>query len=765
MTETAKCAKCGALLTPGAAPQGLCPRCLLAAAAGGTEASPMASDAAPKARRLADFEPPRAEDLGKHFPQLEILGLVGRGGMGAVYKARQTTLDRFVAIKILPPAVADDPRFAERFTREARALARLNHPNIVTIHEFGQAGQYYYITMEFVSGTNLRNAIRRATLNPREALAVVTQICDALQYAHEEGIVHRDIKPENILLDSKGRVKIADFGLAKLVGPETDLTSITQAGQVMGTPSYMAPEQRDRPDTVDQRADIYSLGVVFYEMLTGQLPVGNFQPPSQRVQVDVRLDQVVLHALEQEPERRYQQASQVKTDVESIAATKAPATSGASGASGGGWNSVWATLRNLRKSSKDEMLGGVCGGLGEHTPIPTWLWRALFVLVTIYTEVGLGAYILLWICLPAAATAEPVPGVTHGQPTAPGQAPPAGTAPPPGPGRARAIWATVVAIGLVLLAFVVPNLLPSPLFGALSPTAAWLIRVGGLAVLLLLAWGVSSLMRRKAGRFGWVLAVGLVLLFLGLAGLAVVAGFTVQGRPASPGQATAETGRGTPQGDKTGAAKSPKWSFSFFPGGCTAVFGVRGSGTELRQERVLAEFSDVELAAPATVQIVSGATCRCVVTGDDNLVPLITTTVTNGKLQIGNSKSIITNLPLSVRIEMPKLTGLRVEGNGDVSFAGVTDAQLKVEVDGTADVTGEGAVRELTATGNGCANLDLKALKAERVTTKTTGTGDIEVFASQSLKAEVSGAGDITYYGHPGQVSKSVSGTGEITAK
>ena len=148
------------------------------------------------------------------------------------------------------------------------------------------------------------------------------QICDALQFAHEAGIVHRDIKPENILLDAKGRVKIADFGLAKLLG-DAGPQHLTGTHQVMGTLHYMAPEQWERPRHVDHRADIYSLGVVFYEMLTGELPLGRFAPPSEKVQVDVRLDEVVLRALEKEPERRYQHASDVKTDVERITARPA----------------------------------------------------------------------------------------------------------------------------------------------------------------------------------------------------------------------------------------------------------------------------------------------------------------------------------------------------------------------------------------------------------------------------------------------------------
>ena len=175
--------------------------------------------------------------------------------------------------------------------------------------------------MEFVDGLTLRQLLDGGKLAPQEALAIVPQICEALQYAHDKGVVHRDIKPENILMDRGGQVKIADFGLAKLVGREAKDFTITGAGQVMGTPQYMAPEQIEHPQEVDHRADIYSLGVVFYQMLTGELPIGRFAPPSQKVQIDVRLDEVVLRALEKEPERRYQQASELKTHVETIATT------------------------------------------------------------------------------------------------------------------------------------------------------------------------------------------------------------------------------------------------------------------------------------------------------------------------------------------------------------------------------------------------------------------------------------------------------------
>ena len=238
--------------------------------------------------------------------------------MGAVYKARQPGLDRLVALKILPPEIAREPSFAERFTREARALARLSHSNIVTIHDSGQAGGFFYLVMEYVAGVNLREAILNGKLTAKEALLIVPQICDALQYAHDEGVVHRDIKPENVLIDGKGQVKVADFGLAKLLENGSEAAALTGAYQVMGTPRYMAPEQMEGAHDVDHRADIYSLGVVFYELLTGELPLGRFAPPSEKARIDARLDEVVLRTLEKEPGRRYQNASEIKTDVELI---------------------------------------------------------------------------------------------------------------------------------------------------------------------------------------------------------------------------------------------------------------------------------------------------------------------------------------------------------------------------------------------------------------------------------------------------------------
>ncbi len=276
------------------------------------------------AERAAEEERRVRAEIEDRLPDLELLELLGRGGVGYVYRARQKKLDREVALKVVSPGAAQQTDVAERFAREARALARLNHPNLVAVYDYGQDGPFSWLLMEYVDGSNLRDLLRAGKLEPAEALALVPKICDALQFAHDQGVVHRDVKPENILLDGKGGVKIADFGLAKLIGTPAALVTLTGSHQVLGTLRYMAPEQLDRPLEVDHRADIYSLGVVFYEMLTGEIPMGRFDPPSLRSAASPAVDDVVMRALEKEPERRYQRASEVKSDLESVEAGERP---------------------------------------------------------------------------------------------------------------------------------------------------------------------------------------------------------------------------------------------------------------------------------------------------------------------------------------------------------------------------------------------------------------------------------------------------------
>ena len=285
------------------------------------------------------FVAPSIKELERKFPQLEIIALIGRGGMGAVYKARQKELDRMVALKILPPGIGDEAAFAERFTREAKALARLNHPGIVTIHDFGRADGLYFFVMEFVDGVNLRQLLAGGRVSPREALAIVPEICDALQFAHDQGIVHRDIKPENILLDRRGRVKVADFGLVKIMATDTPPASeggaagpdegiqtpaaLTKEGKVLGTLApYMAPWSKQ---SIPKRWTIVRTstrwGWFFIRCSLANYRAKQIEAPSKKVHIDVRLDEVVLRALERKPSLRYQQVSEVKTKLETIAAT------------------------------------------------------------------------------------------------------------------------------------------------------------------------------------------------------------------------------------------------------------------------------------------------------------------------------------------------------------------------------------------------------------------------------------------------------------
>lgn len=264
------------------------------------------------------------EALAPFFPQLDILECLGRGGMGVVYKARQKSLNRLVALKLLAPERAAEPVFAARFEKEAQALAALNHPHIVGVHDFGVAGGFYYLLMEFVDGLNLRQLLQERRLSPPEALSIIPPLCEALQCAHSRGIVHRDIKPENLLLDKSGTVKIADFGIAKMLHSEVEGEAGEQrpshqplASMSFGTPDYAAPEQAGGQS--DHRADIYSLGVVLYEMLTGERPREQAEPPSKRVQVDVRIDEIVLRALEKPPELRFATAAEFRTQVQAAA--------------------------------------------------------------------------------------------------------------------------------------------------------------------------------------------------------------------------------------------------------------------------------------------------------------------------------------------------------------------------------------------------------------------------------------------------------------
>ena len=252
-----------------------------------------------------NYRAPTVNELGVLFPDLEVVELLGTGGMGCVFKAKQRKLDRTVALKILPRELARDDLFAERFSREARAMARLNHPNIVSIYDFGQAGDVYFLTMEYMDGMNLRELIDTGSLDPSQAVAIFIQVCHALAFAHAEGVIHRDIKPENILFTKQGHVALADFGLARLALDSNCEVSLTQTRQAMGTLNYMAPEQYEEPKSVDHRADIYAMGVLMYELMTGKVPRGSFPPVSSLLPDAPNVDAVINKALQVSPQERY----------------------------------------------------------------------------------------------------------------------------------------------------------------------------------------------------------------------------------------------------------------------------------------------------------------------------------------------------------------------------------------------------------------------------------------------------------------------------
>ncbi|MCB1279429.1 bifunctional serine/threonine-protein kinase/formylglycine-generating enzyme family protein [Prosthecobacter sp.] len=262
---------------------------------------------------------PMPQELARLLPvdNYTVEGFLGAGGMGAVYKGTQVRLQRKVAIKIMRRDRAKDQGFEERFRREALAMAQLNHPNIVNVIDYGEAGpEYLYIVMEFIDGTDLVNVIRSGQMTQETALKLLPQICDALQFAHDNGIVHRDIKPANILLTRDGRIKMADFGLAKRFDAENSYH--TQTGYGMGTPDYAAPEQFMGDANVDHRADIYALGVMIYQMVTGTLPRGAWKPPSEKAGVDSYWDHIVARALQTDPHERYASVSEIKTDLGGI---------------------------------------------------------------------------------------------------------------------------------------------------------------------------------------------------------------------------------------------------------------------------------------------------------------------------------------------------------------------------------------------------------------------------------------------------------------
>lgn len=273
--------------------------------------------------------------LQQRLPDYEIISLAGRGGMGSVYKARQKSLRRMVAIKVLPPELSEDElRFPDRFQGEAETMANLSHPGIVAVHDFGNAGDgLLYFVMEFIDGTDVARRIERnGALPVDEALRITRAVCDALDYAHRHGVIHRDIKPANVLIDGEGRVKVADFGLAKVAG-HSQQSGITRTNVAMGTQEFAAPEQLTPGAAVDHRADIYSLGVMLYQMLTGEIPRVMFKLPSRsRSELGTRFDALICKALETNPEDRFQSVEEFRQALDAGASRAAKGENALAGA-------------------------------------------------------------------------------------------------------------------------------------------------------------------------------------------------------------------------------------------------------------------------------------------------------------------------------------------------------------------------------------------------------------------------------------------------
>jgi len=322
MPAATSCTTCGTPLSESVL-AGLCPTCVRRFAMA-EDATP--GDTAAGARSVktppGGWEPPSVRDVAAVLPAgaYRVESLIGRGGMGAVYKGWQTSLERYVAIKILPRGLEDDGIcYAERFKAEAKAMARLTHPGIVTVFDAGQADGLLYFVMEFIEGTDVQALMAQGPLPPERALAITSDVCDALAFAHDSGIVHRDIKPSNIMLDRSGRVKVSDFGLAKVVAQES--AGFTRTNLVMGSPDFMAPETMTGAANVDHRADLYAVGVMLYAMLTRQTPRGKYVLPSRLVpQLDKRLDRIVDRALQPDRDARYSSAIELKTAIEPVLA-------------------------------------------------------------------------------------------------------------------------------------------------------------------------------------------------------------------------------------------------------------------------------------------------------------------------------------------------------------------------------------------------------------------------------------------------------------
>jgi serine/threonine protein kinase len=268
-----------------------------------------------------DWQPPAADLLQQELPQYQDITFMARGGMGAVYRGSQKSLHRSVAIKVLPPEISQvEFGFSERFRREAEAMAQLSHPHIVSIFDAGEtASGLLYFVMEFIQGTDVQQLlIKEGKLDPRRALQITASVCEALEFAHGNGVIHRDIKPSNVMLDQHNRAKVADFGLASVLGQDNHL-AFTSSHLAMGTVDYIAPEALMPGMKPDHRVDLYATGVMLYNMLTGQIPRGRFDMPSDILpQADKRLDAIIDRAMRTDREKRYSSAAEMRAEMNEI---------------------------------------------------------------------------------------------------------------------------------------------------------------------------------------------------------------------------------------------------------------------------------------------------------------------------------------------------------------------------------------------------------------------------------------------------------------
>lgn len=268
----------------------------------------------------AAFEAPEIEEVARLFPNYGIVRLIACGGMGAVYEATQNSLDRQVAIKILPREFSSDQAFREGFESEAKAMAKLNHPNLIGVYDFGDVEGLLFIVMEYVPGNSLFASSNGNQIDQSVAISIIQGVCHGLANAHAHGILHRDIKPSNILLDLNANPKIGDFGLARALERE-----IEDGEQIFGTPGYTAPEVLVPPFTIDQRADIFSVGVMLHELLTGQLPEDGNRGASQLCGCSFRLDPIIRKAIHKDPLQRFSSCTEMAEALAKVAALKASA--------------------------------------------------------------------------------------------------------------------------------------------------------------------------------------------------------------------------------------------------------------------------------------------------------------------------------------------------------------------------------------------------------------------------------------------------------